>query len=610
MYFLNVSIFITPLDSSWAWAISEFAKNGKFIFGRDIAFTYGPLGYLIIDTHWLPDIYERALFNIFAAALLFFQLYFLIKNSIKEKHLTQNDLVLFAILALPFLGGLRIEWFCNITLFLNFLFIWQFKNNSKIFIASSIAAAILSASSLFFKFNMAALAGATALTLSLIFLVFDRKNLIKYILPFGFSYLLTIFFIIQIFFKKPSYFLKWLKITVEMASSYNAAMVYNSSAYLLITAIILIVAYLAIMFQCLKLIKNGNSADNFIKLLLFSPMIFFSYKHAFVSNYITPFFTVFPISAALLFIFTDKEFRLRYRQVLKICFAICLICLVSKDELDGIFKNFFYNSKGLFKITQIIKDPVPETYLQNFAVHEKFNNAIGTSSIQILPVTLLYAAANHWTGWQPNPVLQLYMAFSKKLDEESATSFSREQAPDFIFLEFGSINNRNMLLDTPATWNAILPNYTALLKNKKHLLLQKKPEYKNIVLTNIKTEVYKFEEAINIPETKGLIFAKIKITTTLLGKILTALFRGNPSDITIKYENGEKASFRVISDTLQNPVLISYIPYTFEQFIDLFSNNNAYNSLVPVKKIVFRNKLRRLYYKNNIEIEWFEAKEL
>jgi len=37
------------LDASWAFAISD-AAHKQLIFGQDIIFTYGPLGYLVHGT--------------------------------------------------------------------------------------------------------------------------------------------------------------------------------------------------------------------------------------------------------------------------------------------------------------------------------------------------------------------------------------------------------------------------------------------------------------------------------------------------------------------------------------------------------------------------------
>jgi len=325
----------------------------------------------------------------------------------------------------------------------------------------------------------------------------------------------------------------------------------------------------------------------------------------------------------LLFLLADKKFRLKYRKFIKICAAVCCVCIISilGSPWFKLFNNFNGRFQNLFEIKQRIQNLDNDKYifLNKSTLNKEWNYTIGNSSIQTLPYELSYAAANNWTGWQPNPVLQLYSAYSKKLDELSAASFSRQKAPDFILFEYNTIDKdkRNILLDTPATWNTILPNYDISLMDKNRLLLKKKSQYKNIVLNNIKTEVYTFEEAIKIPETEGLVFAKIKITTTFLGKIITVLFRGNPSDITIKYGNGEVATFRIISDTLQTPVLINYVPRNIQQFAALFLNHIVFIDFLAttdysleVKQIAFSNKFRKLYYKNDIEIEWFEAKEL
>ncbi|MDR1195568.1 MAG: hypothetical protein LBL00_03725 [Endomicrobium sp.] len=530
----------------------------------------------------------------------------------KEKTITRNEMVLTSVLILPFLGVLSFEWLWNINLFLVFLSIWHFKDNNKIFIISGIMAGIVSAFSLFLKFNTAALSLGLSFVVFLLFLIFCRKKSVKYISLFASSYILTTLLGILAFFKEFSYFLKWLKISLEIASSYNTAMALYISVYVpfLIVAFILVIVYIAFM---IKEFKN-DSRDNYILFLICSVLVFFSFKHSFVrqDGHMLIFYTTFPILSALLYIFAGDKFRIAHKQSLKICAVICCACMMVIGKWYAPFYNFTNNVKGLFEIKQKIKnfERNKTVSLRENVLNEEWNAEIGNSSIQILPFDLSYAAANNWTSWQPNPVLQLYSAYSKTLDQTSADSFINKKAPSFILLEYETIDERNMFFDTPATWNAILSNYSICKDDGERLLLKKNNSRKRIEFTKMQTDVYKFGDTIKIPETNGLIFAKIKINTSFLGKIITMLFRGCPSDITVKYQNGENKTFRIIDDTLQMPFLINYLPDDIEQTAALFyalSLGNEEDLSFSVKEFTFKNKFRAVYCKNNIEIEWFKA---
>ena len=74
------------LDPSWAFAISD-AAHKQLIFGQDIIFTYGPLGYLIHGTslnyNFSQIIYFRWLIHLCLLAVLFSDYYLLKAIAIK-----------------------------------------------------------------------------------------------------------------------------------------------------------------------------------------------------------------------------------------------------------------------------------------------------------------------------------------------------------------------------------------------------------------------------------------------------------------------------------------------------------------------------------------------
>ena len=62
------------LDQSWTYALSYFPES-EFLFGRDVAFTYGPLGYLFVPTPVGASLLKAAMIklavHLLLAAILF-----------------------------------------------------------------------------------------------------------------------------------------------------------------------------------------------------------------------------------------------------------------------------------------------------------------------------------------------------------------------------------------------------------------------------------------------------------------------------------------------------------------------------------------------------------
>lgn|GEM_PF-821110 len=114
------------LDPSWAYAISRAAAE-KLIFGKDIIFTCGPFGYLVVaglalKQHFLSVVGFHAAVHLIFCGLA-------VAKLIKLKHPLQKMLVASA-LTVPFLLGISSfehELICTFLIVLSFDSLWQRK---------------------------------------------------------------------------------------------------------------------------------------------------------------------------------------------------------------------------------------------------------------------------------------------------------------------------------------------------------------------------------------------------------------------------------------------------------------------------------------------------
>jgi hypothetical protein len=321
------------------------------------------------------------------------------------------------------------------------------------------------------------------------------------------------------------------------------------------------------------------------------------------------FFSTIPFLTGFLFLFSHPDSYKISRAVFQVSVILCFLCIVNYFFIPNIIKSVFRNT---YLITQLGKnyenfDERKTEALRYDILPVEWNDEIGSNSIQILPWELSYAVANRWDGWQPNPALQLYSAYTRKLDEYSAQVFTREKAPHFILLEYKTFDRRNMFIDTPATWNAIFPNYIIAKQDESRLLLSKKDTPASLNFVPLFSNTYKFNETIPVPDSPDPVYAKIIINDSFFGKVITMLFRGNPPKMTVRYQDGTEQSFRIITDTLQNPLRIDYIPYNFEQTAQFFNFEDAEGKELysfAVKEMKVTKKLP-FFYKNNITVEWY-----
>jgi hypothetical protein len=599
--FLDLPVAGTGLDPSWGWAINNLAHNRLYIFGEDVAFTYGPMGYLFNSQYYDETIIRGIGLNIFCILVILFLFYLNYRKNLYSIH----KLFVFSLLLFIFPGMIPFEWIWNIMLFLLFSTCYCFREDKYIQFPLIIGAGLLSAFSLLLKFNTAVLAAALAGVLGIIFLLYSRKRqFIEYICLFSVAYIAFTAGSILVCFKNMDNFIIWLKMSLEIAGGFSSAMATEGPLPHLIAAILIIIMYLRFAYM-------QRREPVFVLCLIGLVILFFSFKHGFVrqDGHMLSFFSTIPFLTGFLFLFSHRDACKGSRILFQTSAILCFICIFNFIFIQDVVKSVFKNT---YLITQLGKnyqtfDERKTEALQDDMLPAEWTGEIGSNSIQILPWELSYAAANRWDGWQPNPGLQLYNVYTRKLDEYSARVFAQEKAPRFILLEYKAIDGRNMFIDTPATWNAIFPNYIIAKQDESRLLLSKKDAPVSLNFASLFSNTYKFNETISVPDSPDPVYAKIIIKDSIFGKVITMLFRGNPPEMTVVYQDGTEQSFRIITNTLQNPVRIDYIPYNFEQTALFFNLEEAeekglYSFAVKEIKIT---KKSTFFYKNNITVEWY-----
>jgi hypothetical protein len=603
LFFLNLPVGQTGLDPSWEWALNNLVYK-HFIFGKDVTFNYGPLGYLLVVQHFGKNIIQGIALNVFCIIFILFLFYI----DCKKSSIPFKKIFIFNLWLFIFSGSVSFEWIWNIMLLLLFITCYIFRKDKYIWLSLVIYAALISAFSLLLKFNTSVFAVALACVLGLCLLFYERKRqFINYICLFSIVYIIFTIIGIMVFFKNIDNFTLWLKMSLEIAGGYSSAMVITRSFTCLFIALILITLYLIFVFV------QRKETDHFALCILGIVVVFFSFKHGFVrqDGHMLSFFATIPFLTGFLFLFSSEGSYKKSLVVFRTAAILCFLGIINYFGPIFVVKNAFeniYNITQLKKNYQTFHDRKVESMKQNVLPNE-WNTEIGSGAVQILPWELSYAEANHWIGWQPNPGLQLFNVYTKRLDEYSALSFAAEKAPPFILLEYKSIDGRNMFLDTPATWNTIFPNYKIAKQDTKRILLSKKDVHSSLHFVSVGFDNYKFNETILVPESSEPIYAKIFIENSFLGKIITILYHGNPSEITVVYQNGDERQYRIIENTLRNPVLINYIPTNFDQTCCFFSfEETREENLDPfaVKEIKFSNEVPVLY-KKDITIEWFHS---
>lgn len=201
--------------------------------------------------------------------------------------------------------------------------------------------------------------------------------------------------------------------------------------------------------------------------------------------------------------------------------------------------------------------------------------------VDVLPWELSYLPANG-LRWRPNPVLQLYNAYTRRLDLWCARHFEGDRAPGFLIAELAGVDSRHMLWDTPETWRAVVQNYElawelpalkprARERGELRLLgLRRRPEAPAWAFQEIGVQEARVGEWIAVPAVSGWIFAGLELRPSLRGRLADLAFRPEPVLVETLYDDGAAVRWRLVAATAPGGLLLGPSPRTTAELAGLW----------------------------------------
>ena len=187
-------------------------------------------------------------------------------------------------------------------------------------------------------------------------------------------------------------------------------------------------------------------------------------------------------------------------------------------------------------------------------------DTIGHHSIGFFPNGVGLAYAEN-LSFDPFPVFQSYAGATTRLDEIAAQHLLGPDAPDFILWANSPIDGRNLSYDEPAVTRALWSEYrTEAVSSTGWVLLRHDPA------TITPQVVGVFESGINnwvqVPATppRSIMTASFTLKPTLLEQFQTFFVRGNPVWIDIEYQDGTVTRSRVQPGNVVDGLLVSNVP--------------------------------------------------
>ncbi len=174
--------------------------------------------------------------------------------------------------------------------------------------------------------------------------------------------------------------------------------------------------------------------------------------------------------------------------------------------------------------------------------------------------------------WSPRPVLQSYSAYNSALLTENANYLAGPKAPDNILFSVQPIDNRLAALDDSLSWPTLLTHYEPfdLIGDIALLRRRSAPAVDQTLPGNVMAEgTYRLGEEIPLPSTGGLLWAKVAVKPTFLGKLLALAYKAPRLEIAFHWREGQINRFRYIAGIGEVGFIVSPLVRSTKDFLAL-----------------------------------------
>ena len=213
-----------------------------------------------------------------------------------------------------------------------------------------------------------------------------------------------------------------------------------------------------------------------------------------------------------------------------------------------------------------------------FAIPQAMIDAIGRKTVSIWPVDIGIVQA-YSLNWDPLPVLDAYAAYTTELDDMDARKLTGSTAPEFVLWRSMPLDSRNALDYEPAVTRMFMEEYRPvggpmMGGEGSWILLQRKDDAPKPIV-QLDTANAKVNSWIPVPRADGnhLVFARINISDSLHEDLAGLMARSGIVYLSLQTADGTILTFRLTPGNSADGVLMNSAATT-EQFYALLNGQS------------------------------------
>lgn len=586
------------LDVSWQMTLN-YAKVNNWVWGKDIIYTYGPLGFLATHIGLGVSRWTFLLFDVF----MVFNFFYIYRDFIQSA--TDKWLALFMLIAVSLtvgtLHGSDLSWVITV-----FSFYWMYKLHDQIRISYFVYLCINIIICFFLKLNTG-LIGTVLLTGCLLNLLIFKKIKWQYAVMV-LSTLIAGIIIMGLFLNVslPDY----INGALQIIKGYNDIMHLGFRDYILMEQDVAILYYAFNVFYLIYLLiilrERQYSHLFFVGIAVL--YTFLLRKQAIVRNDSYHYNEFFEYSSLVLL---SGYFLKPVKEVQRLVAAIAVLLIVwsllykiqnGKQTIDDIAMTRFASQQDYVKNFSNYKKTAFLNNRHKRYIPERILKQIGNEPIDIFPWDSEYLIENH-LNYKPRPVFQSFSSYTKYLQEVNY-AYYEHHAPTYIIYDYETIDERYPFNDDILINFFICKNYTfadSFVSNGRWRTLLKR----KVPVVPIKQEIPKsgeFALGQDIPVDWAMMM-RMNLEFTAKGKFESAYYRTPKVQIWMQRENATWVKYKVSKEVLKAGICVDRWVNNNHDFVKYMKDRFSLDRITKVRIVANKD-----YYKEKIKVEYYNIK--
>ncbi len=588
------------IDASWETGLNIAVKNG-LTFGRDIIFTYGPLGFL--STHNSPEITYGNLWIFLFDLVLLGLIVYIINRSIKGNYsLVVYGLIYIAVYNLTYAQS---TW--RLLLIVLYFIIRGIKEYD---IFSQVVITLLLVLQFFIKPSAAIYFIVIFIVTSLYLTICGKRW--AWLFPVALAMLIFILsFPLKVDLKG------YIVSTFDFSRTYSEAMSRMAVRGLKYTLSIFSALNIIFSFMiiALVLIIKNKKAETILISGIAGLYIFFFFKQGYVRLDSSHLLAFWSIALSMLLIYFQFETDLKNRLTRYLFIWIIIVTTASFSFFSKFEEGKYPVPLPVGYLTELFAKSYIQDYYnagaKSYEMPETVFNKIKQSTVDVIPYDICSVYFNG-LNYKPRPVIQSYAASSDLSNRYNSDFFKRKDSPRYIIFGNGSIDGRYPFWDESQTKNTLLSEYAVAdslfawkEKRDTSFLLEKREQPLQLTKYQISDTLIGINNKIVIKKSDNLLVMSADIKYNTTGRLKNIIYRPSFINIRLFYENGGSGIYRLILPELKHGVIINkkiispLDSYTLFRFLGKNNENITGFTIIPEKndyQSQFRIKITEYFY--------------